>query len=33
MLQEDDNDQWLGGTYDEVCALAVPYPSQLMILA
>ena len=33
ILQEDDYDQWLGGTYDEACALAVPYPSQLMNLA
>jgi putative SOS response-associated peptidase YedK len=33
ILQEDDYDQWMGGTYDEACALAVPYPSQLMNVA
>ncbi len=33
ILQEDDYDQWMGGTFEEACALAVPYPSQLMNLA
>jgi putative SOS response-associated peptidase YedK len=30
ILQPDDYDGWLSGEYDSVCALASPFPSQLM---
>ncbi|MEZ5708127.1 MAG: SOS response-associated peptidase family protein [Blastomonas sp.] len=30
ILDEADHELWLTGTYDQACALAVPYPSQLM---
>jgi putative SOS response-associated peptidase YedK len=30
ILHEEDYDRWLGGEVDEGCALAQPFPSQLM---
>lgn len=30
ILHDEDFDGWLSGDYDSVCALASPYPSQLM---
>lgn len=30
VLHEDDYDRWLTCSYDKACALATPYPSQLM---
>jgi putative SOS response-associated peptidase YedK len=33
VLGEDNYNRWLSGSYDEVCALAVPFPSQLMAVA
>lgn len=33
ILQEEDYDHWLIGEYDNICALASPYPSQLMAVA
>ncbi len=33
VLGEADYDAWLSGNYDSACALAVPFPSQLMIVA
>lgn len=30
VLQAEDEQRWLDGTYDDVCALAQPFPSQLM---
>ena len=33
VLHEEDYDAWLTGEYDNVCALAAPYPSQLMAVA
>src|SRR4051812_37391814 len=30
ILHDEDFDGWLAGEYDNVCALASPYPSQLM---
>jgi putative SOS response-associated peptidase YedK len=30
ILHDEDFDGWLSGEYDSVCALAAPYPSQLM---
>ena len=33
VLGEADYDGWLSGNYDSACALAVPFPSQLMIVA
>jgi putative SOS response-associated peptidase YedK len=30
ILHEEDYDQWLSAGYDEACAMAVPFPSQLM---
>ena len=30
ILQPEDEDRWLDGTYDDVCTLAQPFPSQLM---
>lgn len=32
VLHEEDYDAWLIGEYDNVCALAAPYPSQLMMV-
>ena len=32
ILQEDDYAAWLRGSYEEVCALAAPFPSQLMAM-
>jgi putative SOS response-associated peptidase YedK len=32
ILSEDAYEQWLQGTADEACALAKPYPSQLMTI-
>lgn len=33
ILHVEDYDRWLTGTYDDACALAQPYPSQLMAVA
>ncbi|MFL6846736.1 MAG: SOS response-associated peptidase [Allosphingosinicella sp.] len=33
ILQREDHDAWLDGEADEVCALAQPFPSQLMRVA
>jgi putative SOS response-associated peptidase YedK len=33
VLHDEDFDGWLSGEYDSVCALAAPYPSQLMMVA
>lgn len=33
VLHDEDFDGWLSGEYDSVCALASPYPSQLMAVA
>jgi putative SOS response-associated peptidase YedK len=33
ILQAEDEERWLGGTYDDVRALAQPFPSQLMAVA
>ena len=33
VLHEEDETGWLAGNYDEICALATPYPSQLMSMA
>lgn len=33
ILHEEDEQAWLDGSYDDVCALAQPYPSQLMAIA
>jgi putative SOS response-associated peptidase YedK len=33
ILAEDDYDTWLTADYDAACALAVPFPSQLMTLS
>lgn len=33
VLSEDAYDGWLSGTFEEACALAVPFPSQLMTVA
>jgi putative SOS response-associated peptidase YedK len=33
ILSPDDYDGWLDGTYDDACALAQPFPSQLMTVA
>lgn len=30
ILHDEDHQRWLTGGYDEVCAMAQPYPSQLM---
>lgn len=30
LLAEDDYDRWLSVDYDDACAMAVPFPSQLM---
>jgi putative SOS response-associated peptidase YedK len=30
ILHPEDYDGWLDGTYDDVCALAQPFPCQLM---
>ena len=30
ILQPDEYDGWLSGEYDSVCALASPFPSQLV---
>ena len=30
ILDEADHDRWLSGAVDDACALALPYPSQLM---
>jgi putative SOS response-associated peptidase YedK len=30
ILHAEDYDRWLDGIYDDVCALAEPFPSQLM---
>lgn len=30
ILQAEDEQRWLDGTYDDVCALAQPFPSQMM---
>ena len=32
ILDENDHDGWLGGSFDAACALARPYPSQLMAM-
>lgn len=32
VLGEDDYEDWLSGDYDSTCALAAPFPSQLMVL-
>lgn len=32
ILHEEDYARWLGGEVDEVCALAQPFPSQLMAM-
>jgi len=32
ILAEEDHDRWLGGTFEEACALATAYPSQLMAM-
>ena len=33
ILHEEDYDRWLGGEAADACALAVPFPSQLMAVA
>lgn len=33
ILHPEDYDRWLSADYDEACALASPYPSQLMAVA
>jgi putative SOS response-associated peptidase YedK len=33
VLHDEDFDGWLSGEYDSVCALAAPYPSQLMAVS
>jgi putative SOS response-associated peptidase YedK len=33
ILHSDDHDKWLDGEVDEICALAEPFPSQLMRVA
>jgi len=33
ILHEEDYDKWLSGEVDEVCALAEPFPSQMMSVA
>jgi putative SOS response-associated peptidase YedK len=33
ILNDEDHDQWLTGDYEAACALATPYPSQLMRLS
>jgi putative SOS response-associated peptidase YedK len=33
ILQPEDYDRWLDGEVDEACALAAPFPSQLMSVA
>jgi putative SOS response-associated peptidase YedK len=33
ILLAEDEQRWLDGTYDDVCALAQPFPSQLMAVA
>lgn len=33
VLAEEDYDRWLSANYDDACALAVPFPSQLMTVA
>jgi putative SOS response-associated peptidase YedK len=33
ILHEEDYDRWLGGEAQDACALAVPFPSQLMQVA
>jgi putative SOS response-associated peptidase YedK len=33
ILDEADHEAWLRGSFDEACALAQPYPSQLMTMA
>lgn len=33
ILQPEDEQRWLDGTYDDACALAQPFPSQLMAVA
>ena len=32
ILHAEDHRRWLDGSYDEICALAAPYPSQLMAM-
>jgi putative SOS response-associated peptidase YedK len=33
ILHEEDEERWLNGEVDDVCSLAVPFPSQLMAIA
>jgi len=33
ILEPEDYDGWLDGSYDDACSLAVPFPSQLMAVA
>ena len=33
VLHDEDFDGWLSSEYDSVCALASPYPSQLLAVA
>jgi putative SOS response-associated peptidase YedK len=30
IVQAEDEERWLDGTYDDVCSLAQPFPSQLV---
>lgn len=32
ILHSEDHQHWLDGSYDEICVLAAPYPSQLMAI-
>jgi putative SOS response-associated peptidase YedK len=32
ILQAEDQQHWLDGSYEEICELAAPYPSQLMAI-
>lgn len=33
ILARDDYERWLTADYDDACALAAPFPSQLMSVA
>jgi putative SOS response-associated peptidase YedK len=33
ILDEQDDERWLDGEVDDVCSLAVPFPSQLTAVA
>jgi putative SOS response-associated peptidase YedK len=33
ILHEEDEERWLKGEVNDVCSIAVPFPSQLMAIA